>query len=153
MSPNRPVRIGDAEREAAASALTEHYAAGRLDKQEHDERLQAVWEAKFDVDLRTIFADLPRPHGPLDQPAQPAEPAEPSQPSQQSHSVQEPQPDGRRGLAKVAHLWWLVPLAMLGFVYVFVLGIRSFPLFLVVGLAIACLGGCGGGRGRGHNHT
>ena len=35
------LRIGDAEREATISALGEHYAAGRLTKEEYDERSDA----------------------------------------------------------------------------------------------------------------
>ena len=35
------LRIGDAEREAAVTALGEHYAAGRLTKEEYDERADA----------------------------------------------------------------------------------------------------------------
>ena len=31
------LRIADADREAAASALGEHYAAGRLDQEEYDD--------------------------------------------------------------------------------------------------------------------
>jgi hypothetical protein len=55
------MRLSDAEREAAIASLSEHYAAGRLDKDEFDERSDAVWTAKTGVDLAPIFADL----GPL----------------------------------------------------------------------------------------
>jgi Domain of unknown function (DUF1707) len=53
------LRIGDAEREAAATALGEHYAAGRLSKEEYDERSNRVWAAKTGSDLRPLFVDLP----------------------------------------------------------------------------------------------
>ena len=43
-----PLRIGDADREHAAAALGEHFATGRLSKEEYDERAQRVWEARFD---------------------------------------------------------------------------------------------------------
>lgn len=53
-------RIGDREREAATAILTEHYAAGRLDTEEHAERLDAIWSAKTRADLDVVFWDLPR---------------------------------------------------------------------------------------------
>ena len=53
------LRISDADREAAVDLLAEHYATGRLDKDEFDERSDAVWSAKTRGDLAPIFADLP----------------------------------------------------------------------------------------------
>jgi Domain of unknown function (DUF1707) len=53
------IRIGDAERDAAAASLGEHYAAGRLTKTEYDERVDQVWAARFEQDLKPLFADLP----------------------------------------------------------------------------------------------
>jgi hypothetical protein len=55
------LRIGDAEREHAASALGEHYATGRLSKDEYEERAEKVWASRFQSDLAPIFADLPSP--------------------------------------------------------------------------------------------
>lgn len=52
------LRIGDAERDEAIARLSEHYAAGRLDKDEFDERSDAVWSARTVADLTPIFADL-----------------------------------------------------------------------------------------------
>ena len=60
MSPAPEPRIGDAERDSAIKALGEHYAAGRLTKEEYDERADAVLRARFDSDLRPLFLDLPR---------------------------------------------------------------------------------------------
>lgn len=57
----QPLRIGDAEREHAASALGEHYATGRLAKDEYEERAERVWAARFQADLEPLFADLPSP--------------------------------------------------------------------------------------------
>ncbi len=57
---SHPLRIGDAERDTAVSALGEHYAAGRLTKDEYDERADDVSAARFDADLTPLFADLPR---------------------------------------------------------------------------------------------
>jgi hypothetical protein len=56
------IRIGDAEREAAISSLTSHFAEGRLTQVEHDERTTLALNAKTGRDLDVLFADLPR-HG------------------------------------------------------------------------------------------
>src|SRR4051794_41885231 len=61
MTPQPEIRIGDAEREAAVTALGEHYAAGRLTKEEFDERAGIAWTAKTNSTLWPLFADLPRP--------------------------------------------------------------------------------------------
>jgi hypothetical protein len=53
-------RIGDREREAATSILNDHYAAGRIDTDEHAERLDAIWSARTRGDLDIVFWDLPR---------------------------------------------------------------------------------------------
>jgi hypothetical protein len=54
-----PVRIGDAERDQAVSLLGDHFAAGRLNREELDERIDQAIQAKFTTDLRPLFADLP----------------------------------------------------------------------------------------------
>ena len=59
------VRIGDAERASAVSALGDHFAAGRLTKEEFDERADHAWSARTSGDLAPLFTDLPR----LQQPA------------------------------------------------------------------------------------
>lgn len=56
-------RIGDVEREGAAWALGEHFAAGRLTQDEYDERAGLAWEARTHSDLAPLFGDLPQPHG------------------------------------------------------------------------------------------
>ena len=53
------LRIGDLERDAAAQSLSGHYAAGRLDRVELDERLSAVYAARTGGELAPLFADLP----------------------------------------------------------------------------------------------
>jgi len=60
------LRIGDAERDAAAADLGEHYVAGRLTLDELHERLGAVFSAKTYGQLGRVMADLPylrRPPG------------------------------------------------------------------------------------------
>ncbi|WP_460841111.1 DUF1707 SHOCT-like domain-containing protein [Nocardioides marmoraquaticus] len=61
------MRIGDAEREVALTALGEHFAQGRITRDEYDERSDAVWTAKHADDLAPLFADLPQgsPLGPV----------------------------------------------------------------------------------------
>lgn len=52
------LRLSDADRDDAIARLSEHYAAGRLDKDEFDERSDAVWTARTGADLAPVFADL-----------------------------------------------------------------------------------------------
>jgi len=58
------LRIGDAEREAAAAALREHFAQGGLTLEEFQHRLGAVFAAKTDRDLTVVTGDLPHATGP-----------------------------------------------------------------------------------------
>ena len=53
------MRASDAEREHAAEALREHYAAGRLTREDLDERLGAVYRATTVEELDELRADLP----------------------------------------------------------------------------------------------
>ena len=65
-------------------ALGEHFAAGRLDKDEYDERSARIWAAKTESDLRPVFGDLPalgmpsRPFVPQRGPQRVARPAPPT---------------------------------------------------------------------------
>ena len=84
------VRIGDAERESAVTALGEHYAAGRLTKEEFDERSGVAWSARTAGDLAPLFTDLPR---------------------LQAHAARRPQPpraSWRLGMG----LWWVFMLLL-----------------------------------------
>ena len=61
MNPHDPrLRIADSDRERAMADLATHYADGRLDHEEYDERLDAVWTARTRADLALLFEDLPR---------------------------------------------------------------------------------------------
>jgi hypothetical protein len=53
------MRVSDAEREATATELREHYAAGRLTLEELNERLDKAFAAKTRADLNALMADLP----------------------------------------------------------------------------------------------
>ena len=60
MNPrNQDYRIGDTERQKAMNDLGKHFAAGRLDITEYDNRLTNVAEATMMSDLIPIFSDLP----------------------------------------------------------------------------------------------
>ncbi|MEC3953862.1 DUF1707 domain-containing protein [Nocardia sp. CDC153] len=61
------VRVGTAEREQAAAALGEHFAAGRLDVTEYDDRVGRAYAAKTAGELAALFGDLPRPQPPAPQ--------------------------------------------------------------------------------------
>jgi hypothetical protein len=53
------MRVGDAERDAAANELREHFASGRLTQDELNERLDRTFAAKTRADLSGLFTDLP----------------------------------------------------------------------------------------------
>ena len=60
MATGYNVRVGDADREAVAAQLREHYADGRLTIEELNERLDQVFAAKTKADLNTVMRDLPQ---------------------------------------------------------------------------------------------
>lgn len=72
-------RIGDAERDVATARLGDHFAAGRLEHEEYDERLDAIFSARTRADLDQLFWDLPRAVAPV-VPARPAQRARPGLP-------------------------------------------------------------------------
>jgi hypothetical protein len=111
----RDIRVGDAEREVAVSALGDHYAAGRLTKEEYDERSDRAYAARTDADLRPLFADLP----PVRNRQRPAS-AEPSRGW-----------DGRRHHRG----WWGVPFLPLLVVVIVLVAVTHvpWPLFLLLG--------------------
>ena len=70
------MRVSDAERQAVADRLAEHFSSGRLDQAEFDERVGRAMSAKTRADLNGLFDDLPEtgapaatdPAGPTGQP-------------------------------------------------------------------------------------
>ena len=64
MATGPDLRIGDADREAAAAGLREHYAVGRLTLEEFNQRLDAVFKATTQSQLRLITHDLPHAGAP-----------------------------------------------------------------------------------------
>lgn len=53
------LRVGDGERTAVAERLADHYADGRLDRLEFDDRLERALSAKTRADLDGLLAGLP----------------------------------------------------------------------------------------------
>ncbi len=53
------LRVGDAERQAAATLLQDHFSQGRLTWTELDERLGVAYSARTRGELDTLFHDLP----------------------------------------------------------------------------------------------
>lgn len=114
---NDRLRIGDAEREAAARELGEHFAMGRISADEHSERLEQIWAARTAADLTPAFRDLPRPRAAQ----QSARPAAASKPVRRERGWQMPRvPFLFRLLLGIVLIWW-------GFHH---------PLFLVVAVIV-----------------
>lgn len=121
-------RVGERERATACDALAEHFAAGRLDPAELDERLARAVAARTQADLRALFADLG--------PRRPAPGAE--------REVAPAEPRPLRLLAPVAVPLLVLSLMLAGGMLV-VLGAVNPALFLaalVGGTATAVAGGC-----------
>ena len=59
----RSIRIGTAEREQAVKALGEHFAQGRLEPSEFEERMTAAYAARTASELDRLFDDLPAAPG------------------------------------------------------------------------------------------
>ncbi|WP_017556614.1 DUF1707 domain-containing protein [Nocardiopsis baichengensis] len=72
-SPGRSdLRVGDAERERTAAAVSDAAAAGYLRIDELDGRLEAVWSARTAGELEGVVADIPpdRAERPAEPPAE-----------------------------------------------------------------------------------
>lgn len=59
MATRPDLRVSDADREATAASLREHYALGRLSLEEFNQRLNAAFTAVTQRDLDAVIADLP----------------------------------------------------------------------------------------------
>ena len=118
---DQTIRLSDAEREAAAADLGEHFAQGRLTADEHAERLEQVWSAKTRGEFAPIFRDLPSPYAAVA--ATPPVGGEPSRPqSEDGYWNAGPRPF-RRGVP--------APLLVVLAVVIVLSAIAHFPLFLL----------------------
>lgn len=54
------LRASDGDRDACARALRAHYAHGRIDEDELEERLETATRARTQGELKTLLRDLPR---------------------------------------------------------------------------------------------
>ena len=59
MATGSSIRVGDAERDAVATQLREHYGDGRLTLDELNERLDRTLRARTAADLTSVTHDLP----------------------------------------------------------------------------------------------
>ena len=64
MYSDQHLRVSDAERQTVTDRLSEHYAAGRLDQAEFDDRVGRAMNAKTRADLSGLFSDLPETGAP-----------------------------------------------------------------------------------------
>ena len=67
-TPNPNLRVSDAQRSEVADQLSRHYADGRLDEAEFNERVGRAMGARTEADLSGLLDDLP-PAGPAAPPA------------------------------------------------------------------------------------
>jgi hypothetical protein len=120
---NDRLRIGDAEREAAARELGEHFALGRITVDEHSERLEQIWSARTAADLTPAFRDLPRQGSP--RPSRPPRPA-PSREVRRTRGWEMPRvPFLFKLLVAIVAIWW-------GFHHPLFLLVAALVWFLVV---------------------
>lgn len=57
--PRGDIRVSDAERDQAVAELSEHFQAGRLTREEFEERSGRALQARKGNDLGALFTDLP----------------------------------------------------------------------------------------------
>jgi hypothetical protein len=162
MASGYNVRVGDADREAVAAQLREHYADGRLTLEELNERLDQTFAATTKADLNMVMRDLPQamrpgaglPYAGTGWPGLPGRPGPMSAGPGQRHGQGGWDGGSRRpggAFAPLLGLVWL--LVILGSVFMFGLGGGDRPIAIVLFLAalalVRRLFGRGRGRGRG----
>jgi Flp pilus assembly protein TadB len=59
MATERNIRVSDADRDAVAAQLREHYAQGRLTLDELNERLDRAFASRTNLELAAVTSDLP----------------------------------------------------------------------------------------------
>ena len=127
------IRVSDAERDQAVAELSEHYQAGRLTLEEFDDRSNLALQARTGSDLSGLFTDLPQGAAPSIM--APAAPAAADVPAAAGRRAGRPV-TARAVIACVIavtvignvvgalaggqgqhHVGWLVPVVILGFVF------------------------------------
>ena len=93
MATGSNIRVGDADRDATATQLREHYAAGRLTLDELNERLEQTFAARTGADLNAVMRDLPSLGGA----SAPRRGAGGGQLAERPAPAQRPRAGGRRG--------------------------------------------------------
>lgn len=148
MASGYEMRVGDAEREAAAAELREHYASGRLTHDELNERLDKAFAAKTRADLNAVMTDLPSARPGWAAGARPGEPAGIGAPGAGGSGAPQGGPARMAG-AVLAALVVMCALLAFGFLGVFGIGTgRPFGLVLIFA-ALALLRRLFFGRRRG----
>jgi hypothetical protein len=126
------LRVSDVDRDRAIAELSEHFQAGRLTADEHEERMSRALQARTAGDLAGLFTDLPRkPSAVAGTAPQPAGPALPPASS----------PPARFGHVPVVPIVILAVIVLGGFFsgHPFVIGLG--PLILVLLIVRGLLGG------------
>ena len=121
-APATPLRIGDLERDRAVSDLGDHFAAGRLTREEFDERADQAMQARFSSELDPLFADLPQSQPDQPQPMQPPGPQSWGRP--------------RPFVGPPPFAFWLLPVLLLGAVAGAILFHAPFLLWILVWVAV-----------------
>jgi hypothetical protein len=148
MAPGPDFRIGDADREAAAATLREHFAQGRLTLEEFNQRLDAVFTSTMQSHLNHLTRDLP--HVPRSSASLPAAvPAASRERDRQDYRS--------RGARARLGLFPVIIAALATWLLLFDLHLRMFPWPGKLAIFLAILAGVRGllrrmfglGRGRG----
>jgi len=147
MATGPDLRIGDADREAAAATLREHYAQGRLTLEEFNQRLDAVFASITQRQLNHITRDLP--HVPAPAASLPVTAGPSRERGRREYGSRSARP--RLGLIPV------ILAALATWLLIFDLNLRMFPWPGKLAIFLAILAGLRGvlrrvfglGRGRG----
>jgi Domain of unknown function (DUF1707) len=122
MGTNRWIRVSDQDRHCVVELLSEAYAAGRLSREEFDERFAAAYSARTYGELRDLTADLPLPA------------ARTGLPSDIVASHRTPQSASRRLIGQLIWTFFVIVMAarLAGLVPPIAVWIAAFPIPLAV---------------------
>lgn len=146
---NPGMRVSDAERAEVSDRLSRHYADGRLDQAEFDERMGRAMNAKTHGDFDGLFADLPDLPDQQGGPGGPGGVGAQAQPGQQWAAAQ---PGARPPVVRYRYRGPLYRIAVLALVIVAAAAVGHalvhsfFPLLLIALVAFLLLRGRPGHR-------